>query len=88
MSEEKVIFAVAPRGECDCDVLLGVSAAAWEYMKDGKTHTFDLTKLGLPIRIIMFGGSDQTTIRAQIDAHNQRLDAERTEDFSDTDFSI
>lgn len=88
MNEEQVIFAVAPRGERERDILLGVSAAAWEYMKDGKTHTFDLTKLGLPIRIIMFGGRDQTMIRAQVDAHNQRLGVERTEDFSGTDFSL
>lgn len=63
--EEKVVFAVSPRGHVDdddgtFDVLLGVPLAAWEYMKDGKTHIFDLTKLGLPVRILLYGGPTNT----------------------------
>lgn len=36
-------------------LLLGIPAGAWEYMQDSKTHTFDLTKVGLPLKLVMFG---------------------------------
>lgn len=87
-ADEKVMFAVAPRGDGGTDVLLGVPTSAWEYMKDGKTHTFDLTKLGLPIRIIMCGGRDQRQIRDWIDRHNKSLGIDVTENRMDDDFSI
>jgi hypothetical protein len=84
---EKVLFALSPRPEGGADVVLGVPTAAWEYMKDGKTHTFDLTKLGLPIRIIMCGGADLETIGRWIEAHNARLGL-ATQDRRGEDFSI
>ena len=87
ISEEKVVFAVSPRGE-GFDVLLGVALAAWEYMKDGHTHTFDLTKLGLPIRILLYGGPDQRTVRAAIDEHNKSLGLSAVQDRTSEDFSI
>ena len=53
-------------------VTLGVSKAAWEYMKDGKSHTFDLTAAGIPLRLIMFGGETKAgmieSLRAQGEA--------------------
>jgi len=85
--EQKVVFAVSPRGEAGADILLGVPLAAWEYMKDGHTHTFDLTKLGLPFRILLYGGPDQATVRAVIDAHNAAHDV-TVEDQTDRDFSV
>jgi hypothetical protein len=36
--------------------LLGVPAGAWDYMKDGKTHHFDLTNIGVPFKL-MFGAA-------------------------------
>lgn len=91
--DQKVVFAVSPRDgvdddDCSFDVLLGVPLAAWEYMKDGHTHTFDLTKLGLPIRILLYGGRDHTEVRAVIDAHNTRLGVSEVQDRRDEDFSI
>lgn len=47
-------------------VLLGVPEAGWQWMKDGKTHTFDLTKLGIPVQIMLFGGKDQADLKAQL----------------------
>lgn len=37
-------------------LLLGVSSKAWEYMRGGKNHNFDLRRMGLPTQLIMFGG--------------------------------
>ena len=87
MRPEQIVFAVSPRGE-GFDVLLGVPTAAWDYMQDGHTHTFDLTKLGLPIRIIMYGGPDQPTVRRWIDEHNRSIGVVGTQERGDEDFSI
>jgi hypothetical protein len=87
-SEEKVLFAVSPRPDDGLDILLGVPTAAWEYMKDGQTHTFDLTKLGLSIRIIMYGGPDHAAIARWIAEHNQSLGVTETQDRRGEDFSI
>ena len=70
------------------DVLLGVPTAAWEYMKDGQTHTLDLLKLGVPIRIILYGGPDHEAVRKVIDAHNRSLGIVGVRDLSREDFSI
>ena len=88
LPREKVVFAVAPRADGGLDVLLGVSAASWEYMKDGKTHTFDLTKLGLPIRIMMFGSADHQKALDVIQAHNASIGVFETDDQRGRDFSI
>jgi hypothetical protein len=69
--EQRVVFAVAAAPKPI--IVLGVSQAAWEYMEDGHTHTFDLTKVGLPVRIIMFGGPDRAACEAWIAEHNKRL---------------
>ena len=87
MRPEQIVFAVAPRGE-GFDVLLGVPPPAWEYMKDGHTHTFDLTKLGLTIRIIMYGGPDQSTVRRWIDEHNRSIGIVGVQERGDEDFAI
>jgi len=89
MKPEQVVFAVSPSpGEKGADVILGIPLAAWEHMKDGKTHTFDLTKLGLPLRIILYGAPDQATARAWIDEHNKGLGVTEVQDRTAEDFSI
>jgi hypothetical protein len=52
-SPHSVVFALS---EDNKFVILGVPEAAWEYMKDGKTHTFDLNAVGVPVSLVMFGG--------------------------------
>jgi hypothetical protein len=59
--DEKVVFAIGNDGETDV-VLLGISEKSWEYMKDGKTHTFDLARLGLPFKVVLFGGKTRESI--------------------------
>lgn len=58
--EQKLVFAIAPQGQGDGVPILmvGVPRAAWLYMKDGKTHHFDLSKIGVPIKFMFFGCKD------------------------------
>ncbi len=86
--EEQVLFGVSPRSDGSSDVLLGISDASWEYMKDGKTHTFDLRTIGLPIRIIMCGGRNHIQIKGWIDKHNRSLGLNTIKDMTDKDFGI
>jgi hypothetical protein len=37
-------------------VIMGIPRDAWEYMKDGKTHHFDISRFGVPCKIVLFGG--------------------------------
>jgi hypothetical protein len=69
--EERVVFAIS---EDKAVVILGVPATAWEYMKDGKTHTFDLRRFGVPCQIILFGGKDQAEIRKCLNTSPDTLD--------------
>lgn len=57
--EERMVFGVSPEGQGDGVplVLLGVPTGAWDYMKDGKTHLFDLTRAGIPVKLVLFGAA-------------------------------
>lgn len=60
--DHQVVFMLAPGGQEPSDVpmlVVGVSEAAWEYMKDMKTHNFDLTPIGLPFKFVLFGCKDR-----------------------------
>lgn len=62
MSDKEKKIAVAMCDPLPGDVptvLLGIPAGAWEFMQDGKTHTFDLTQVGIPVKILMFGAADR-----------------------------
>jgi hypothetical protein len=84
----KIVFAVLPDGQGDGApvVILGIPKGAWEYMKDGKTHTFDLTSIGLPIKLILFGADDHASAMKAIDGSLQAQGVpyfdKRAEDFS------
>lgn len=86
--EEKIVFAVSPpaKGEVAPVVILGIPKGAWEYMKDGMTHTFDLTKAGLPIKLILFGAESHDAamkvLSAGIAAKGPAYLDERNKDFS------
>lgn len=86
--EERVVFAIAPQGQGDGVpvVMLGIPKGAWEYMKEGKTHTFDLTKAGVPVKLVVFGGATHAEALEVIeqgarDANRPLLDRRR-DDFS------
>lgn len=86
--EEKVVFGISYEGQGDGVplIMMGIPAAAWDYMRDGKTHTFDLTKAGLPVKVILFGAKthdDVVKVFGQINAAAGApyIDA-RNQDFS------
>lgn len=86
--EEKMVFALIPDalGDGTALVMLGVPAGAWEHMKDGKTHTFDLTRVGVPVRLMLYGAADHdAAVKLIQDAMKESglsyLD-QRREDFS------
>jgi hypothetical protein len=54
--EDKIVFALSP-SDVGPILTLGIPQGAWDYMKDGKTHTFDLTSLGVPVKLMLFGAS-------------------------------
>jgi hypothetical protein len=86
--EKKMVFAVAPEGQGDGVplVLLGIPTGAWEYMRDGKTHNFDLTRSGIPVKLMLYGAADHSAAMKVVEDHMKTLglpllDARR-EDFS------
>lgn len=72
-NDEKVVFAITDDPK-DKTVILGVSDAAWNFMKDGMTHTFDLRSLGVPFKIILFGGRTNAQIRNMLNTDKNTLD--------------
>ena len=69
--EQQVVFAIAPAGQGDGApmLLFGIPEGAWEQMKDGHTHTFDLTKAGLPLKIVIYGGKDHAEVMKIVSDH-------------------
>jgi hypothetical protein len=86
--EQKIVFANSPRGQGDGVTLLlvGVPRDAWVYMKDGKTHHFDLTQVGMPVKMILFGARNHDAAMAVLqESAKSRGEAyldERRRDFS------
>lgn len=69
--EQRIVFAIGDDKET---VILGIPEAAWEFMKNGMTHTFDLRSLGVPIRLILFGGKDWAACLAPLKIDKDTLD--------------
>lgn len=86
--EEKIVFAISPDGQGDGVpvILMGIPAGAWEYMRNGKTHTFDLTKAGLPVKFVLYGAADHAeamkVMEATMAASGTVIDDRRRDDFS------
>jgi hypothetical protein len=56
--EEQMAFALMPMLDGTGPILtIGIPAAAWERIKDGTTHSIDLTKVGIALRVVLFGAS-------------------------------
>jgi hypothetical protein len=62
--DEQVIFAFTP----GCDEPDGIPSlvfimpeAAWSYMRNGMGHEFDLTNVGIPLRIVIGRTKDHET---------------------------
>lgn len=68
-------------------LLLAVSEAGWDYIKDGKTHHFDLTKAGANIRIVMFGCADRAAAMEMLQGRLKNMGRDIV-DGRDQDFGI
>jgi len=56
MRDEQVLFAFAKAVDEPDGVpalLFLIPQAAWDYMKDGRGHDFDLTNLGIPLKVLI-----------------------------------
>jgi hypothetical protein len=61
--EQRIVFAVALDSSDSVPlVLLGMPAGAWTYIKDGMTSTFDLTKAGIPVKLMIFGSATHDSV--------------------------
>lgn len=79
----KILFAVSAQGQGDSVpvVIVGIPKGAWDYMRDGKTNTLDLTRIGIKFKLLMFG----------CDTHEQGrswLNLAEAKDVSELDLSI
>lgn len=64
--DSKVLVALGEGAEKPV-VILGIPAGAWDYMRGGLSHTFDLTSVGIPIQIIMFRGESYADVISTIE---------------------
>jgi len=58
VTDNRILFAIAKTFEGAPIVVLGIPEAAWEYMRQGQTHQFDLRKAGVPVQLVVFGAPD------------------------------
>lgn len=47
-------------------VILGMPRGSWDAMAGGQTHSFDLTKIGIPVQILMFREADGAAVAAKL----------------------
>lgn len=86
--EQKCVFGVAQLERDDVPLMVvGISAEAWKYMADGKTHTFDLTSIGVPVRLMLFGAKTRAEATKAIESANAQRGA-ATLHVRDRDFGI
>ena len=65
--DQKIVFGIGPGEDAKPVIILGISKAAWEYARGGMTHTFDLTSVGLPIKLVVFGAETHDDARKTLD---------------------
>lgn len=67
-------------------IVIGIPRQAWEYMKDGKTHHFDLSSAGVPVRLMLFGAETHDAavelIKRGIEEGGSTVVDRRDKDFS------
>lgn len=85
-SADKIFFAKYEVDGESPTIVIGIPKAAWEHMRDGKTHHFDLTRTGVAVKLVLFGGptgdSVMGTLTEMIGAAGKDLVDARDEDFS------
>lgn len=83
--DEKVVFMVSVTEDGVPLVIFGIPRPAFERMADGKTSTFDLTSVGVPVRMSCFGGESyedcMKTLEAAAAASGTIIDKRENKDF-------
>lgn len=58
---KKLLFCVAPLKAGGPPVLMiGIPRECYEFIQNGMSQDFDLTAIGLPIKMMVFGGEDHS----------------------------
>lgn len=67
--EKRIVFAMSPPSRRPVTLLIGMPKASQDYLMDGTglSHDLDLTRAGLPIKLIIFGGKDHDDVKRQLD---------------------
>lgn len=89
MSTEQVIFGYVPGEDRDDGVpvlLFIISQAAWDYMASGLGHSFDMTKLGIPLKALIH--RCETRESGMADLRSAGIITDRTTDARHVDLSF
>lgn len=87
--EKQVLFAYKPAHETQDKVpvlAFIIPQAAWDYMKNGLGHDFDLTNVGIPLKIVI--GRTKTQATGVAELRKAGLTSEATHDLRDVDVSF
>lgn len=66
--EQNIVLAWSPETD-DEDArvaVLGISRAAWVNMQGDGEHTLDLTRAGIPLKLILFGAKDHADVMKRL----------------------
>lgn len=85
--DRKLVFALSKGENGKAIVIIGIPRLAWMWMKDSKTHHFDLSSAGLPLQLMLFGAKTHEEARQLID-QGMAMRGEAYFDERRTDFSI
>lgn len=66
--EERPVFGYGPGADGSTVLLLGIPRRAWETMQDGHAKDLDLTGIGLPVKLLIFGADDHASVMKVINA--------------------
>lgn len=84
---EQTLFGLTATPDGVPLLMLAMPEAGWDYIKDGKTHHFDLTKAGANIRIVMFGCTDRDSAMEMLQGRLKEM-GRTVVDGRDQDFGI
>lgn len=53
-------------------LIVGIPTKSWSWMQNGKTSTIDLTKAGVRMRVVLFGGPTHQVVYDTLVKHNAK----------------
>lgn len=85
--EKRLVFAIGPvQGDPHPMLIIGIPKGCWEHMKDGKTSHLDLSSIGIPVKLMMFGADSHDACMKMIQQcaaqQNIAILDKRRDDFS------